>query len=115
MAEFMFALSGNPQNWKGNSELEEKEIMQGFVGWVNQLAENKQYKDCTRLLPKMARVSSSAGHITVDGPFVETKEIFSGIFLIEAQDFDEAITIAKTCPMLVKGEKITVLPVNKGE
>jgi len=114
MAEFILALSGDPQNWKGGSEKEENEIMQTFVGWVHQLAEKKQYKECTRLVPKMAEVSSVGGSIVVDGPFTETKEIYSGIFLIEAKDFEDAVAIAKTCPMLVKGEKIAILPVNKG-
>lgn len=115
MAEFMFALSGDPRNWKGQSEREEKEIMQSFVGWVHQLAEKKQYKDCTRLVPQMARVSSTGGKVVVDGPFTETKEIYSGIFLIEAPNFEDAVAIAKTCPMLAKGEKIAVLPIDKGE
>jgi hypothetical protein len=110
MAEFMLALSGDPQNWKGRSESEEKEIMNTFRSWVYRLADKKQYKECTKLVPKMAQVSAVGDRITVDGPFTETKEIYSGIFLIEATDFEEAVAIAKTCPMLARGEKISVLP-----
>ncbi len=86
--------------------------MQNFVGWVNGLAEKNQYKNCTRILPQMAQVQSVKGVVHIDGPFTESKEILSGVFLIEARDFDDALAIAQTCPMLLKGEKITVLEVN---
>ena len=43
------------------------------------------------------RVSDGAASVT-DGPFIETKEIIGGYFLIECADQNEAIEIAKTCP-----------------
>jgi hypothetical protein len=33
-----------------------------------------------------------------DGPFVETKEVLGGFYVIEAADLDEAITIASDVP-----------------
>lgn len=36
--------------------------------------------------------------ITTDGPFAETKEQLGGIFLVEAQDFNEALRIASQWP-----------------
>jgi hypothetical protein len=39
------------------------------------------------------------GKISVtDGPFMETKEIVGGVFLIEADDMDEAIRLASLHP-----------------
>jgi hypothetical protein len=38
------------------------------------------------------------GDLVTDGPFVETKEVLGGYYLIEAADLDEAIAIAKLCP-----------------
>jgi len=39
------------------------------------------------------------GTLTItDGPFIETKEIIGGAFLIEAKDMDEAIQIASLHP-----------------
>jgi hypothetical protein len=40
-----------------------------------------------------------SGDFTVtDGPFAETKEALGGYYLIEAEDLDEAIDIAKRVP-----------------
>lgn len=33
-----------------------------------------------------------------DGPFVETKEVLGGFYIVEAADLDEAITLAKQIP-----------------
>ena len=108
MAEFMFVLRGDPKNW-GTSEKEQEKIMNGFSAWVDSLGEH--YQECARLRPKMARVSAVGNSVSVDGPFTETKELFSGIFRIEATDFDKAVALARTCPMLQLGEDILVMPV----
>ena len=43
--------------------------------------------------------SDGAGGFTVtDGPFAETKEALGGYYLIDADDLDGAIAIAKQCP-----------------
>ncbi|MFC5451144.1 YciI family protein [Paenibacillus aestuarii] len=53
-----------------------------------------------------------------DGPFVETKEMIGGVFLIEAQDIEEAIQIAALHPTVQvdKGEqygwRIEVRPIH---
>jgi hypothetical protein len=38
------------------------------------------------------------GDIVTDGPFVETKEVLGGYYLIEAADLDQALAIGKLCP-----------------
>lgn len=37
--------------------------------------------------------------VVTDGPFVETKEHVAGFILIEAEDMDEAVEIAKKIPL----------------
>ncbi len=48
--------------------------------------------------------------LTTDGPFAETKEQLGGIYLIEAQDLDEAIQFAAKIPNARNGS-IEVRPV----
>lgn len=44
------------------------------------------------------------GRVAVsDGPFVETKEVVAGYFLIEANDYDHAVTLTRDCPHLSFG------------
>ena len=44
-------------------------------------------------------VSGTSGKLK-DGPFNESKEVIAGYFLIEANDLDEAIQIARENPYL---------------
>lgn len=54
------------------------------------------------------------GRVSVtDGPFAETKEQIGGFFLIEANDFDEAVRIAAAWPSARLGS-IEVRPLEQG-
>lgn len=58
-------------------------------------------RSCEGLHPPSvgARVSFKGGNPTVtDGPFVETKEVLGGFWMIEVGSRDEAIEWAKRCP-----------------
>lgn len=48
-----------------------------------------------------------ANNMITDGPFVESKESLAGFIIIKAENFDDAVAIAKLCPIL-KGEGNTV-------
>jgi len=39
----------------------------------------------------------------VDGPFAESKEIMAGYFVLEAENYDQAVEIASTCPHMQFG------------
>jgi hypothetical protein len=51
------------------------------------------------LMPSATATSIRDGGAITDGPFAETKEALGGFYLIRAADLDEAIAIAKDCPM----------------
>jgi len=49
--------------------------------------------------------------VVTDGPFVETKEVLGGYYLIEASDLDQALAIGKLCPAGYGG--VEVRPIMK--
>ena len=50
------------------------------------------------------------GDIT-DGPYAETKDIVIGFSVIDARDLEEAVTLARACPLVEAGCLIEVRPV----
>ncbi|GAA1949854.1 YciI family protein [Amycolatopsis minnesotensis] len=40
------------------------------------------------------------GGLVTDGPFLETKEVLAGFFVVEAADLDTAIAIGKLLPIM---------------
>lgn len=49
--------------------------------------------------------------LVTDGPFADTKEIFAGFYLVEAQDLDAATEIAARIPAARIGGAIEIRPV----
>jgi hypothetical protein len=56
------------------------------------------------------RMSDGEALVT-DGPFADTKEVFGGYYLFEADDLDAAIALATTIPAVRIGGAIEIRPV----
>jgi len=52
--------------------------------------------------------------LVTDGPFADTKEIFAGFYLLEADDLDQATEIAARIPAARLGGSIEIRPVVTG-
>ena len=53
--------------------------------------------------------TSIRGGVVTDGPFIETKEVLAGIFVIEARDLDHALALAKLTPIVDGGVEVRPL------
>jgi hypothetical protein len=53
--------------------------------------------------------TSIRGGVVTDGPFIETKEVLAGVFVIEARDLDHALAIAKLTPIAEGGVEVRPL------
>ena len=49
--------------------------------------------------------------LVTDGPFADTKEVFGGFYLIEADDLDQATEIAARIPAARIGGSVEIRPV----
>jgi hypothetical protein len=53
--------------------------------------------------------TSIRGELITDGPFMESKEVLSGIFVIEARDLDHALELARMTPIVDGGVEVRPL------
>ncbi len=71
------------------------------VALTHQLHANGQYLSASPLQPAatavIVRLREGKSFVT-DGPFIETREQIAGYFLIDAKDFNEAISVAARVP-----------------
>jgi hypothetical protein len=51
--------------------------------------------------------------IVTDGPFADTKEVFGGIFLIDAKNLDDAVEFAAQIPSARLGGCVEIRPVSE--
>ena len=49
------------------------------------------------------------GDAITDGPFIETKEVLGGVFVIEARDLDHALALARMTPIVDGGVEVRPL------
>jgi hypothetical protein len=49
--------------------------------------------------------------LTTDGPFADTKEVFGGWFVVEADDLDGALEVAGRIPALRMGGCVEIRPI----
>jgi hypothetical protein len=53
--------------------------------------------------------TSVRGDLVTDGPFIETKEVLAGVFVLEARDLDHALALAAMTPIVDGGVEVRPL------
>ena len=96
MQEFLLILKGDGMNHLSPMELQN--IMTEYKTWVENLGEN--FLGGQRLDGSGALLTSKTDVIATDGPFLESKEIIAGYFLVQADNQEEANKIALSSPHL---------------
>src|SRR5262245_64190159 len=95
----------NPGEFAARSREEIQKIMEKWQTWAAKLAAAGQKVGGQKLRNEGGkRMARTGGKLAVtDGPYVETKEVVGGYYLINAGDYDEAVAIASECPHLAVG------------
>jgi hypothetical protein len=90
-------------------------VTREYMDWADRTRAAERLKAGSKLTDDAGRILRSQGGrvATTDGPFVESKEIVGGYFLISAGDYDEACRIAAECPHLKYGSSIEVRQVEE--
>jgi hypothetical protein len=107
--DYLFLFRG--EHWdKGLSPEELQQIMDKVTAWFEGLQQQGKVKASQPLGP-VGRTVSGKGRTVSDGPFTESKEVVGGYLLLQADDLDAAVAIAKSCPSVDYGITIEVRPV----
>src|SRR5687768_9759738 len=99
MNEYMFLFRGGDGTTLEKSSQAWKNHMQKWMVWMGELAESGQLIGAQPLDIDGRQVTGKKKVVT-DGPFLEGKEMIGGYLMCKAADFDEAVEIAKGCPIL---------------
>jgi hypothetical protein len=108
--EFMLILRGgiHPKDLRPEQI---QAIMAKFGQWMAEMQKRGQLRGAGRLEDDGRRLSRKQGKTVTDGPYVEAKEIIGGYFLVAAPNLDQAMEIAKQCPILDNEGTVEVRPV----
>lgn len=114
MAKYMLLIQGDPQQWDAMTPDQ----------WAAHGAAHGAFSEAAgaRILggeqleaaptATTLRSDGAGGVLTTDGPFLETKEVLGGFYLLEAADLDEAIRLASLLPEVRAGHSgVEIRPV----
>src|ERR1700733_15051290 len=93
--DYMLLFRGTDWN-RGLSSEEIQNVMNRWIAWLDRLVEQGKI------------ISGKKGQTVLDGPFAESKEAVAGYILLQVNNLDEAVEIAKECPGLDYGLTVEV-------
>jgi hypothetical protein len=102
---YMMLIYGDEADWVGKSEAEMAPIMTEHDRLEADLRKAGKYRGCGGLAPssqaKTVHLDGSKSMV-LDGPYPETKEMFGGYYLIEADSIDDVVQYAERIPGFAK-------------
>jgi hypothetical protein len=104
--KYLFLMRGG--EWKAELSPEEiQSFVSEFTSWCDRLNQNGKIVASHPLSVGGSTVGKN-GQTVADGPIAEAKEAVGGFFLLEAESYEDALEMAKKCPMLKHGGMIEV-------
>ena len=101
MAKYLALIYGNQQRWDSMTPEEEQRIDHGHARFNTQNGSAVLFGtalESTATATSLRAGSEPGRPLITDGPFLETKEVIGGFYLLEAPDLDAAIGLAQQLP-----------------
>ncbi|MFF5228526.1 YciI family protein [Dactylosporangium sp. NPDC000521] len=103
MAQYLILIYENEADYETADQSVYQEVMDAHNRFAEQVGGRLLGGNALQPTPT---ATSIRGDVVTDGPFVETKEVLGGYYLIEAKDLDEALEIGKLCPARFGGVEV---------
>src|SRR5438046_1740845 len=107
--DYMLLFRGTNWDKEISPELRQK-VVTDWYAWFERLKQEGKCAGGHPLRDEGKIVSGKKGRAVADGPFAESKEAIGGYFLLQVDDINEAVEIAKQRPGLDYGIDVEVRP-----
>ena len=113
MAQFILLLHDRG-DFAAMSPEEIQSIIQEYGAWSQGMAEAGKLVGGQKLTDGEGRELRGweEDFSVTDGPLAEAKEVIGGLFHINADDYDDAVSLSKSCPHLKYGGRIELRQVD---
>jgi len=99
--KYMLLIFSNPENWAALDEVGTKELMNEYWAFTQQITESGEFVSGEALqgvdTATVVRVRDT-GRTTTDGPYVESKEVLAGYYVVDCASLDRALELAAQIP-----------------
>ncbi len=112
MKEFLLIFRNDFKSMPKGSPEEMQAITKRWMDWVGGIAAQNKLFDRGNRLSSSGRVVKPDNVIT-DGPYSEIKESVGGYSIVKADSYEEAVEVAKGCPVLQMGGNVEVREIDQ--
>lgn len=107
MKDFLLIFKSDFSALQQRTEAEAQAMMKKWMDWLGGIAAQNKLVDRGNRLADSGRIVK-ANDIVTNGPFTDIKESIGGYSLIKAENYDDAVALAKGCPVLTVGGNVEV-------
>ena len=100
MSDFMFLFRAGEADRReamGTPERAQRSL-QTWLAWIRDLEAKGHLKEPGQPLNPEGKVVRGKKRMVTDGPYIEAKEVIASFSMIQADNYDAAVAIAKECP-----------------
>ena len=112
MKEFLLIFRNNFKALPSFSPEEMQATTKKWMDWVGGIAAQNKLFDRGNRLASSGKVVKPDNVIT-DGPYTEIKESVGGYSVIKVNSYEEAVEIAKGCPVLTVGGNVEIREIDQ--
>lgn len=107
MNEFMLLFRQPSFDYSNASPAEMQTLTQKWHDWVGGIVAQEKLSARGQRLDTDGRVLRAGGVVT-DGPFVEIRERLGSFIIVNAENIDDATTLAHGCPAIDMGGSVEI-------
>jgi hypothetical protein len=98
MAEYLILIYEDEAAYATAGDAEWAEAARAHGRFAEQIVELGAKMLGGNALQPTSTATTVRADVVTDGPFMETKEVLGGYYLIDAADLDQALAVGKLCP-----------------
>lgn len=110
MKKFLLLLHEDIEAMQALSPKEMNQLIEAQMAWTNQLAEKGHLLAGDGLEETGVQIVGKESVIK-DGPYIESKEMIGGYYLLQAENMDALLEVVKTCPCHLWGGTTEIRPI----
>jgi hypothetical protein len=107
MKEFLLVFRADFSTMPKASPEQMQATTKRYMDWIGGIAAQNKLVDRGNSLATSGKVVK-AGNVITDGPYTEIKECIMGYSIVKGESIEEAMELAKGCPVLTIGGNVEV-------
>lgn len=107
MKEFLFLYRADYSNMPQGTPEQMEAMMKKWMDWLGSIAAQNKLTSQGNRLENSGKVVKE-NNVVTNGPYTEIKESLGGYSIVKADSYEDAVELAKGCPIFGNGGNVEV-------